>query len=68
MKLDFDRPLQHLRAGAPRYKCARPNLCVRAFELRDMPYRSLFVRTFSLFPKYNNRQKRIAAAQEAIKA
>ena len=26
IKLGFDRPLQHIRAGAPRYKGARPNL------------------------------------------
>jgi hypothetical protein len=52
IKLGFDRPLQHLRAGAPRYKGARPNLCGRAFILRDMPSRSLLARTFSPVPTY----------------
>jgi hypothetical protein len=33
-----------------------------------MPSRSLFARTFSPVPKYNNRQKRIATAQKSHKS
>ena len=32
MKLGFGRPLQHIWAGAPIYKGARPNSCGRAAE------------------------------------
>jgi len=37
IKLGFDRPLQHIRAGAPRYKGARPYLCGRSPESGKMP-------------------------------
>ena len=37
----FDRPLGYIRAGAPIYQGARPNLCGRPPESAKMPSRSL---------------------------
>ena len=46
IKLGFDRPLQHIRAGAPRCKGARPNLCGRTRATSYTVPFSLFARAF----------------------
>ena len=42
--MGLDRPLEHNRAGAPRYKGARPDLCGRLMTTKGTPYRSLLQR------------------------
>ena len=52
IKTGFDRPLGHIRAGAPIYKGARPNSCGRPPKSGKTPFLSLLIPVSPHVSKY----------------